>query len=286
MTEASSPHTRIERRTERVLIQVPIEVKGKDANGRPFREASRTIVINRHGARIGLRTLVRPDSQLTVTNLQNQLTCPFRVVSRVQKTIGMEPEWGVECLNPQLDFWGILFPEKSHARAPEETVDVLLECTVCHGRELAQLSLEEYRSLVTQSLLRRECAKCVDSTEWRLCFMEEGEEGEIGAPARKEKTRVRPSGVERRRAKRLTAKLPLRIRTDEGAEETTRTENLSKTGVCFYSRRQMMTGDRVRLSVGEPAEGSGRELRARIVWGRAVGDDEQFLYGAEVDEGG
>jgi PilZ domain len=284
MSEESPSQARIERRTERVLIQIPIEVKGKDAGGRPFRETSRTIVLNRDGARISLRTALLPESRISITNLQNQLTCPFRVVSRVHKTIGLEPEWGVECLDRQVNFWGIAFPEKLHARAPEETVDVLLECTVCRSRELAQLSLEEYRGLVSKSLLSRECARCTDSTEWRLCFIEEGEEDAIGAPAKKEKTRLRPSGAERRRAKRLTAKLPLRLRTSEGEEETTRTENLSKTGVCFYSRREMMTGDLIALSVGEPLTGSGREVRARIVWGRSVGGDDQFLYGAQVTE--
>jgi PilZ domain len=286
MAKESFSRTRIQRRTERVLIQIPIEVKGKDADGRSFRETGRTIVINRNGARISLRTVLRPELRIQVTNLQTQMTCPFRVVGRVQKTIGMEPEWGVECLEPQVNFWGILFPDKLYAQPPQETVDVLLMCTVCHTRELAQLSLEDYRGLVTQSLLRRECAQCVDSTDWRLCFIEEGEEGAIGAPARKEKTRVGPSGAERRRAKRLTAKLPLRVCAAEGSEEITRTENLSKTGVCFYSRHEMLTGDKIALSVGDPSARPEHQLRARIVWGRSISDNDLFLYGAQLEEGG
>jgi PilZ domain len=288
MVEESSSQSRAHRRTERVLVQIPIEVKGKDASGHDFRETSRTIVINRNGARIGLRTVLRPEARISITNLQNQLSCPFRVVSRVKKTIGMEPEWGVECLEPQANFWGILFPEKAPVKAPGEmpgeTVDVLLECIECHTRELAQLSLDSYRSLVTKSLVSRECSRCLDSTDWRLCFIEESEAEGIGAPAVKEKTRLRPSGIERRRAKRLTAKLPLRIRTAEGLEEITRTENLSKTGVCFYSRREIMTGDRVALTVGYSSGGPERELQARVVWGRTVVGDEQFLYGAQLED--
>lgn len=285
MSDEPSSQARIQRRTERVLIQIAIEVKGRDAEGRPFSEKSRTVVINRNGARIGLRTKVRPETRLTITNLQNQLTCPFRVVGQVQKTIGLVPEWGVECLEPQANFWGIVFPEKVAAREPGEMVDVLVECTVCQTRELAQLRLDSYRGLATQSVLSRECSKCLDSTDWRLCFIEEDEStGAIGAPAVKEKTLLRPAGIERRRAKRLTAKLPLRVRVAGGIEEITRTENLSKTGVCFYSRLEILTGDRVLLSVGY-APGSGeRDLKARIVWGRSVGGDEQFLYGAQLEE--
>jgi hypothetical protein len=284
MSEEGSSQHRIQRRTERVLIQVPIEVKGNDSDGRPFRETSRTIVINRNGARISLRTTLRPESRVTITNLQSQMTCPFRVVSRVLRTLGFEPEWGVECLEPEVNIWGILFPEKSPAGALQEKVDVLLECTVCRTRELAQLSLESYRGLVTSSLVSRDCKRCLDSTDWRMCFIEEGEEGAIGAPAIKEKTRLRPAGAERRRAKRLTAKLPLRVRTPDGAEEVTRTENLSKTGVCFYSQREMMTGDRIALAVGDPSATLQHELRAQVVWVRAVGGDDQFLYGVQLEE--
>jgi PilZ domain len=281
--EGASQH-RVPRRTERVLIQVPIEIRGNDRNGNPFRETTQTVVINRDGARISSRTALRPESRITVTNLQNQRACLFRVVDRVQKTIGLEPEWGVECLEPGLDFWGILFPNKQASGVAEETVDVLLECTVCRTKELAQLSLESYRGLVTKSLAGRECKKCLDTTDWRLSFIEEEEQGAIGAPAVKERTRLRPAGAERRRAKRLTAKLPLRVRAADGAEEITRTENLSKTGICFYSRREMLTGDRIALAVGEPTPSPGRELRARIVWAREVGGEDLFLYGVLLEE--
>lgn len=273
-----------QRRTERVLIQIPIEVKGNDAEGRPFRETTRTVVLNRDGARIALRSVPRIGARLTITNLQNKTTCPFRAVSRVQKTIGLEPEWGVECLDPKADFWGILFPQKTSGQTPAEMVDVLLECTVCRTRELAQLPLTSYRKLVAKSLLSLKCPHCDDSTDFRLCFIEEEEGGAIGAPAKKEKTRLRPSGKERRRAKRLTAKLPLRLRTAGGIEEITRTENISTTGVCFYSKLPIMTGEAIRLTVGYAQGSPENELPAKVVWGRAVGGNEQFLYGAELEK--
>jgi PilZ domain-containing protein len=273
-----------QRRTERVLIQIPIEVKGNDTDGRAFRETTRTVVINRDGARIALRSVPRPNAQVTITNLQSQKTCQFRVVSRVQKTIGLEPEWGVECLDPKTNFWGILFPDKEAGPPPAEMVDVLLECTVCRTRELAQLPLASYRKLVEKSLIGLKCSRCKDSTDWRLCFIEE-EAGAMGAPAKEEKTRLRPAGIERRRAKRLTAKMPLRLRKAEKVEEITRTENLSKTGVCFYSKLQIVTGEEIRLTVGYAAGSPENEIRARVVWGRAVGGNEQFLYGAELEAG-
>ena len=270
-----------QRRTERVLIQIPIEVKGDDAEGRSFRETTRTVVINRDGARIAMRTSLRRDSRITITNLQTSKTCAFRVVSRVPKAIGMDPEWGVECLDPKANFWGIVFPNKIPPPPPKE-VDVLLECTVCRTRELAQLPLASYRKLVEKSLIPLQCAACNDSTDWRMCFIEE-ESGSIGAPAKAERTRLRPAGIERRRSKRLTAKLPLRLRKAGGVEEITRTENLSKTGVCFYSKLEILTGEKINLTVGYAEGSAGNEVQARVVWGRAVGGNEQFLYGAQLE---
>ncbi len=273
-----------QRRTERVLVQIPIEVSGNDAEGRAFRETTRTVVINRDGARIALRHVIRVGAQVSIKNLQSQRTCPFRVVDRVHKTIGLDPEWGVACLDPKEDFWGILFPKKPVGLAPAEIVDVLLECTVCRTRELARLPLKSYKTLVEKSLISLKCPHCGDATDWRLCFIEEEEGGSIGAPAKKEKTRLRPAGVERRRAKRLTVKLPLRLRSAGNIEEITRTENLSKTGVCFYSKLQILTGEEIKVTVGYAPGSPANELRARVMWGRAVGGDEQFLYGAELLE--
>lgn len=283
MGKEPSTEQAAQRRTERVLIQVPIEVQGNDADGRAFHETTRTVVINRDGARIALRHSLRVGARITITNLQNQKQAPFRVVDRVQKTIGLDPEWGVECLDLKENFWGILFPKRAVEPARSENVDVLLECTVCRTRELAQLPLASYQKLVAKSLISLKCARCADTTDWRLCFVEE-EEGTAGAPAKMEKTRLKPAGIERRRAKRLTAKLPLRLRKGDDTVEITRTENLSKTGVCFYSKLEIMTGEEIRVSVGSTETGAEKELRARVVWGRAVGGNEQFLYGAQLEE--
>jgi len=284
MSQEPSTDGRIKRRTERVLIQVPIAVKGTDTEGRAFREETRTIVINRNGARVCLRATVRPNERITIINLQNQLSCPFRVVIQLQKSLSGQPEWGVECLKPEINFWGILFPEQSAPLAKEESVDALLECRVCKSRELARLPLTDYRSLVAQSLLSRHCAKCDDSTEWEFGFVEEEAETSPQATSEGGVSPPASGGAERRRAKRLTAKLPVRIRLEDGQEEITRTENLSKTGVCFYSGLKLEKGATIRLSVGASLDAPGTEIAAKIMWARATGGEEHFLYGVHLSD--
>ncbi len=274
-----------DRRTERVLLRIPIEVKGATPDGRGFAEQTFTVVINRHGARIRLTHSPRPDDRVTITNLQTKVSCPFRVVGRTSDTIGDGPEWGVECLHPDDNFWGIDFPKKAPA-AKQERIDALLECSKCHFRELAQLTLEHYRVLVNESSLRRNCARCGTQTEWGFGFVEvEAEEADPAQPG----SAVRPlpsKGMgERRISKRLTVKLPVRLCLEDGREELTRTENLSKTGVCFVSGLGMKEGDGLRLTVGYAQGSNEATIPARVVWRREVGGKSNAMYGVRLEEG-
>ncbi len=275
------------RRTERVLLRIPIEVKGKTSSGVPFSEKTFTLVVNRDGGRIPLKNTLKLNDSLTITNLQTKVSCPFRVVERTMDTIGDGlPEWGVECLEPDVNFWGINFPKRIMVQAAPEMVDALLECSKCQGRELAQLSLEQYRQLISQSALDRNCAQCSAQTPWVFGFVEgepEEEDEPAGRPA--EAVPVAP-GIERREAKRMTVKLPVRIRMEDGREHVARTENLSKTGVCFASDLEMKAGDTIRVTVGYAEGGQEGEMAARIVWRKPVEGTSRALYGVRLEEGG
>jgi len=273
------------RRSERVLLRIPIEVKGTDAEGKPFTEKTHTLVINRHGARIALKAPLKPEARITITNRQSAMSCPFRVVGRTGKSLGEGPEWGVECLEPGVDFWGISFPDKVAAPAAQEGIDALVECAACQFRELAQLTLEEYRSIITQGLVHRDCPECGAVTEWRFGFAEgESEEAISVQPSGPASAPPAAGGAERRRAKRLTIKLPVRIRLQDGSEEVARTENLSKTGVCFNSSLMIRPEDRVFLTVGYTPGGSEEEVAARLAWRREIEGGTTALYGVRLEE--
>ncbi len=52
---------------------------------------------------------------------------------------------GFAGLDPEVNFWGISFPETGSGRPIEESVDALPECSRCQVRELAKMTVEEYR---------------------------------------------------------------------------------------------------------------------------------------------
>jgi len=272
------------RRTERVLLRIPIEISGEDSGGKAFQEKTFTLIINRHGARVALRAHVRPGTLVTVKNLQSTLSARFRIVGPSGRSLGEGPEWGVECLQQRIDFWGISFPEIGGTSPKPELVDSLLECSSCRSRELAQLTLQQYRA-ANQASVRRECAKCRMSTEWRF-VSEEGQRG-MGAsalPATGAPVSEAEQGKDRRRAKRLTVKLPVRIRLQDGSEEVTKTENLSKTGVCFASGLSMRAGDRIFVTVGYSPGGSESEIAADVRWRKELDEAGRALYGVHLQQ--
>ncbi len=52
MTQVSNvpAHTGAKRRSQRVLVQVGVRIRGKDAQGKDFEENTQTLAINAHGA--------------------------------------------------------------------------------------------------------------------------------------------------------------------------------------------------------------------------------------------
>jgi PilZ domain len=269
------------RRSKRPLIRIPIEVRGTDVNGRSFSEITQTVVVNRNGARISLKNSLVPGGRITITNLQREESCAFRVVERTATTYGNQAEWGVECLDPDRNFWGVYFPEMTPGSPQGEGIDVMLECAACRSRELTQISMDQYRELSDHSILDRNCQQCGKRTSWEFGFAEVLlEEARAKAPA--EVAAALHSGTDRRQVKRFVAMLPLQLRNLSGKLERARTENLSKLGLCFISDLEMEAGDVIHLSVG-PSSEAKKEIPARIAWRRPVAGSNRSVYGVRLE---
>jgi len=270
------------RRSERPLLRVPLLVEGSDADGKPFKERTTTILVNRRGARIGLKNSVRPGDEITITNLLMQQSSPFRVVGRVENPIGQDPEWGVECLQPIETFWGVIFPQKREDLPTANIVDALLECRECHVREMTELVMDDYRELNAQGSLKRDCPKCQAEREWVLGTVDVTLEDMSRKSVDPEYSIAETlQAAQRRTAKRYVVMLPVRTRHWEGGEEVTHTENLSHMGMCFSSNLVMKEGDTVFLTVGDQPEDQQVEVAARICWRRPLGGSKS-LYGVRL----
>ncbi len=272
------------RRTERVLLRISIEISGQDVKERNFREKTHTVVINRDGARVALRANVRPGLLVTVKNLQTGTAARFRIVGPSTHSLGETPEWGVECLEHGLDFWGISFPDTGGVLPPPESVEALVQCAGCQAQEMVQLTLEQYRE-ASRATMRRPCAQCGKVTPWRFGPKEAPKGRAVPAtPPPQGAPSLGEPGEERRRAKRLTVRVPVRVRLPDGSDEITKSENLSKTGVCFAANLKVKAGDLIFVTVGYSPDGSGSEIPAEVVWRREIEESGRALYGVHLKQ--
>jgi hypothetical protein len=97
------------RRSMRVLLSVPILVTGKNNKQQDFREETRTLVVNAHGALISLATPVVAGQLITIANKGSEETCDCRVVYLGTAQAG-KTQMGIEFVKPSPAFWQIDFP--------------------------------------------------------------------------------------------------------------------------------------------------------------------------------
>ena len=281
MAAANQLRTDERRRSQRLPLRVPILVEGRTVDGRTFQDKTYTLEINRYGARIVLQTNPQPGGRVAITNLQTKARCPFQVINRPGKPLDKEKgsEYGVECLDHTINVWGISFPESEGAAQDQGEVDILLECSKCRSHAPARVTQSQYQKIVTQSSMKRSCAKCEAITEWEVVYLNGGDRQETPRPHPGSPTVPPPMSKEQRRERRLTMRLPVRIRVEEMGE----TENLSPSGLCFTTELTLGVGDRVWLTVGYAPGGNEKEVAARVVWRQELADGKRALYGVRLE---
>src|SRR5574337_262210 len=151
------------RRSERLLLTIPIRVEGVDPKGQKFGENTRTLVISRQGARIQLKRPVKPGTTVQITTLVGNHQGTFRVVGPTKPMTSEGGEWGVDCVDEKSSIWGIGFPPPQR---DEAQCAALLECRQCHTVNLTPLSLVEHDVLEASGLLTKNCNKCGRATSW------------------------------------------------------------------------------------------------------------------------
>src|SRR6266566_3647190 len=102
-------HALSRRRSQRVLMQVGIRVRGKDAQGKDFGEMTETLAINAHGALILLNVRVVSGA---IIHLKHNMTeeeqgCHVAFLGPVRSG---RAEVGVEFNAPRPTFWRVAFP--------------------------------------------------------------------------------------------------------------------------------------------------------------------------------
>jgi len=111
------------RRSQRVLLRMPIAVIASGPDKKMLRENTQTLVVNAHGALINLDLPVRVGQVVILQNPETGEEQSCRVV-RINPVRDSKTEVGIEFLKPAPNFWRVSFPPADWApQSPEISAD-------------------------------------------------------------------------------------------------------------------------------------------------------------------
>ena len=97
------------RRSQRLVLSVPVVVHRLPTEGAPFYEGTHTSVLSAHGALVDMASNVVPEQTLVLQNALSGEEVVCRVVSTEKKLTG-RPQVAIEFKQPAPNFWHIAFP--------------------------------------------------------------------------------------------------------------------------------------------------------------------------------
>src|SRR6267378_3616597 len=115
----TSTHTGARRRSQRVLVQVPVRIRGKNAQGVDFEEYTETLAINAHGALVLLTARVTSGGLVHMRHnkTEEEQECHVAFLGPVR---GGKAEIGLEFSVPRPTFWRVAFPPEDWSpKSPE-----------------------------------------------------------------------------------------------------------------------------------------------------------------------
>lgn len=111
MAQVPNPpaHTGARRRSQRVLMQVALRLRGVDAQGQNFEEFTETLAINAHGALVLITARVTSGSVIHMKHnkTEEEQECHVVFLGPVR---GGKAEVGLEFSVPRPAFWRVAFP--------------------------------------------------------------------------------------------------------------------------------------------------------------------------------
>lgn len=152
------------RRTERIMLEIPIRVFSFGGRAGDFSEDTCTVMINRNGALIALKHRVAPDEIIRIINLENLREDDFRVVGLSRQEGEDYSEWGVECMDKNRSLWEIDFPPPMEIN--DSRGGALLQCQGCGRQSFLILSLTEVSILDSSGSFEKLCEKCGELKPW------------------------------------------------------------------------------------------------------------------------
>lgn len=247
------------RRSDRISIELPLEIFGDDINRFAFSEKTRTAVITRHGAKIYSQRKLGRDQEVVVRCISTGKESDARIVGELAQA----PDgyaYGIEFLHPDVNVWDIEFPPLSQAE--QAAGRTLLECMRCHTRELAYLDAVEVEVLDTGQGISRPCKRCSDVMLWKV--VQESAAPEPSAPAGSGPAPSAPAAGAEGQDARAKAGTTALIRHPILGDEVVAADNITPSGLTARSIRRYRIGAAVEVALPYTKGGANIFVAARI----------------------
>jgi hypothetical protein len=245
------------RASDRVEVEIPIEVAGLDCLGFQFLDRTRTMVVGRNGGRICLERKLVPQQEVNIRVIASGMEADAEIVGQVGQTAGAH-HYGVKFLERSANIWGIEFPPLAEAEMAAGRV--LLECQGCKYREVRYLDEFEFEVLEAAGHLSRLCSRCRDVCLWRKG------QAETPSPITAVPPLTSPAPIpNRRREPRREMRVTACVRTARFGQDLVETRNVSRSGLCFVSHYQYVRGEKMEVAVPYSPGGGNIFFPAKIV---------------------
>jgi PilZ domain len=112
------------RRSQRVLMQVSVKIRGNDTEGRKFEEETATLAINAHGALVLLQARITSGSRIHLQHngTKEEQECHVAFLGPVRSG---KAEVGLEFSEARPGFWRVAFPPEDWSPKHPEARTVL-----------------------------------------------------------------------------------------------------------------------------------------------------------------
>ncbi len=108
----------VERRSERVLLDVPLVVRGESKDNQPFQEETFTVTVSAHGALLLLASGVELGQNVRLLNPESWDEREARVAYLGKPHAGLA-QVGIEFKQPAPEFWAMDCPPADWNLAPQ-----------------------------------------------------------------------------------------------------------------------------------------------------------------------
>jgi hypothetical protein len=263
------------RASDRIEIEVPIEVLGTDCMGVQFFDRTQALVIGRHGGKVLLERKLVPQQEITVRCLATGREAEARVVGQIANQ-GKVYHYGIKFLDERTNIWGVEFPPV--ATPVGAAGGALLECIGCKNRELVYLDEFEIEVLEANGQVSRACNRCRDVSLWQKAGTETLGPG-VAASAPSANGEIH----ERRREPRRRMDVRACVRTARFGEDVVKVRNVSRRGLSFASPWVYVIGQEIEVAVPFSPSGGNLFFAAKIVRVELLASEATRAYGVAYE---